>query len=265
MAQEVKLMSGNKDYTMGELLAVAASKMLEDKKSAFIGTGLPMIASMLAQRTHAPNLLIIFEAGGMGPQIPVLPISVGDSRTFWKAVAASGMHDSMSVSQAGYVDYGFLGGAQIDMYGNLNTTVIGDHDTPKVRFPGSGGANDVGSLSDKTIIIMRRQEPRTFVKKVDFITTPGYLTGPGAREKAGLPEGSGPYRVITQLGIYDFEGKTKRMRLISIHPGVTVEQVKENSSFELLIADNLKTTPTPTKEEIKILHELDPTGMSIGK
>nr|MDO8077775.1 CoA-transferase [Candidatus Freyarchaeota archaeon] len=165
--------SNNQEYTTGELLAVAASKLLEDKKSVFVGTGLPMIASMLAQRTHAPNLLIIFEAGGMGPQIPVLPISVGDSRTFWKAVAASSMHDSMSISQAGYVDYGFLGGAQIDMYGNINTTVIGDHDNPKVRFPGSGGANDVGSLSHKTIIIMRRQEPRTFVKKVDFITTPG--------------------------------------------------------------------------------------------
>ncbi|MEX2704235.1 MAG: CoA-transferase subunit beta [Candidatus Freyrarchaeum guaymaensis] len=257
--------SKNKEYTTGELLAVAAAKLLEDKKSVFVGTGLPMIASMLAQRTHAPNLLIIFEAGGMGPQIPVLPISVGDSRTFWKAVAASSMHDSMSISQAGYVDYGFLGGAQIDMYGNLNTTVIGDHDNPKVRFPGSGGANDVGSLSQKTIIIMRRQEPRTFVKKVDFITTPGYLTGPGAREKAGLPADTGPYRVITQLGIYDFDEETKRMRLISIHPGVTLEEVKKNCGFELLVKEPLETTPVPTKEEIKILHELDPTGMSIGK
>ncbi|MGQ9721298.1 MAG: CoA-transferase subunit beta [Candidatus Jordarchaeum sp.] len=224
-----------------------------------------MIASMLAQRTHAPNLLIIFEAGGMGPQIPVLPISVGDSRTFWKAVGASSMHDVMSACQAGYIDYGFLGGAQIDPYGNLNTTCIGNHDLPKVRFPGSGGANDIGSLSNKTIYIMRNQAPRTFVNKVDFITTPGYLTGPGAREKAGLPEGSGPFRVITQLGIFDFEEKTKRMRLISLHPGVTLEQIKENCSFELLIGDNIETTPIPTKEEIKILHELDPQGVSIGK
>lgn len=250
---------------MGELLAVAASKILEDKKSVFVGTGLPMIASMLAQRTHAPNLLIIFEAGGIGPQIPVLPISVGDSRTFWKAVGASSMHDVMSACQAGYIDYGFLGGAQIDMYGNLNTTCIGDHDAPKVRFPGSGGANDIGSLSNKTIYIMRNQSPRTFVRKVDFVTTPGYLTGPGAREKAGLPEGTGPYRVITQLGIYEFDGKTKRMKLISIHPGVTLQQIRENCGFELLIADELETTPTPTKEELKILHELDPQGVSIGK
>ncbi|MEM2146680.1 MAG: CoA-transferase [Candidatus Jordarchaeaceae archaeon] len=258
-------MSGQNEYTMGELLAVAASKILEDKKSVFVGTGLPMIASMLAQRTHAPNLLIIFEAGGIGPQIPVLPISVGDSRTFWKAVGASSMHDVMSACQAGYIDYGFLGGAQIDMYGNLNTTCIGDHDAPKVRFPGSGGANDIGSLSNKTIYIMRNQSPRTFVRKVDFVTTPGYLTGPGAREKAGLPEGTGPYRVITQLGIYEFDGKTKRMKLISIHPGVTLQQIRENCGFELLIADELETTPTPTKEELKILHELDPQGVSIGK
>ncbi|WXG41827.1 MAG: CoA-transferase [Candidatus Freyarchaeum deiterrae] len=262
---ELHKISGEHKYTMGELLAVAASKVLEDKKSVFVGTGLPMIATMLAQKTHAPNLLIIFEAGGMGPQIPTLPISVGDSRTFYKAIGASSMHDVMSACQAGYIDYGFLGGAQIDMYGNLNTTCIGDHDAPSVRFPGSGGANDIGSLSNRTIYVMRNQVPRTFVKKVDFITTPGYLTGPGAREKAGLPEGSGPYRVITQLGIYDFDKETKRMRLISIHPGVTLEQIKENCGFELLIADDLETTPVPTREEVRILHELDPQGVSIGK
>ncbi|MGC9345380.1 MAG: CoA-transferase subunit beta, partial [Candidatus Bathyarchaeales archaeon] len=180
------------ECTSIELLASVASKMLEDKKSVFVGTGLPMIASMLAQRTHAPNLLIIFEAGGIGPLIPVLPISVGDSRTFWKAVAASSMHDTMSISQAGYLDYGFLGAAQIDMYGNINTTIIGQWEKPKVRLPGSGGANDVGSLCRRTIIIMR-QDKRKFVEKIDFLTTPGYLTGPGAREKAGLPEGTGPY------------------------------------------------------------------------
>lgn len=257
--------SNNNDYTMGELLAVAAAKILEDKKSVFVGTGLPMIATMFAQRTHAPNLLIIFEAGGIGPKLPALPISVGDSRTFWKAVGASSMHDVMSACQAGYIDYGFLGGAQIDSYGNLNTTCIGDHDKPKVRFPGSGGANDIGSLAHKTIYMMRNQEPRTFVEKVDFITTPGFLTGPKAREKAGLPEGTGPYRVITQLGIYDFEEETKRMRLISLHPGVTLEKIQENCSFELLIADELEETPVPTKEEIEILRELDPQGLSIGK
>ena len=134
------------------MLACVAARMLEDKKSVFVGTGLPMIAAMLAQRTHAPNLLLFFEAGGIGPEMPVLPISVGDSRTFYSAVAASSMHDSMAMAQAGYIDYGFLGGAQIDRYGNLNTTVIGPYEHPKVRLPGSGGANDVGTLCHKTII-----------------------------------------------------------------------------------------------------------------
>jgi glutaconate CoA-transferase subunit B len=253
-----------RNYNLRELQSCVASKMLEDKKSVFVGTGLPMIASMLAQRTHAPGLLIVFEAGGMGPQSPVLPISVGDSRTFYRAVAASSMHDAMSITQAGYLDYGFLGAAQIDMYGNINTTVIGDWERPKVRFPGSGGANDVGSLCHRTIIIMG-QDKRRFVEKVDFLTTPGYLDGPGARERAGLPEGSGPYRVITQLGVYGFDEETKMMKLLAVHPGVTIEDVKENSSFEIIIAEKAETTEPPTEEELRLLHEIDPTGMSIGK
>ncbi|MGQ9492388.1 MAG: CoA-transferase subunit beta [Anaerolineae bacterium] len=252
------------DYTPTELLAAVASRLLEDGKSVFVGTGLPMIAGMLAQRTHAPNLLIIFEAGGIGPRVPVLPISVGESRTFYQAAAASSMHDVMSLSQSGYIDYGFLGAAMIDMYGNINTTVIGDHDHPRARLPGSGGANDVGSFSWQTIIMMR-QEKRRFLKKVDFITTPGYLTGPGARERAGLPAGSGPYRVITQLGLYGFDEATKRLMLLATHPGVTIEQIQENSDFEILIPDRVETTEPPTPEERRILHEIDPTGIAIGK
>ncbi len=178
--------------------------MLQDNKSVFVGTGLPMIAAMLAQRTHAPNLLLFFEAGGIGPEMPVLPISVGDSRTFYSAVAASSMHDSMAMAQAGYIDYGFLGGAQIDQFGNLNTTVIGPYEHPKVRLPGSGGANDVGTLCHQTIILMRQDKHR-FLEKLDFLTTPGYLSGFDSREAAGLPKGSGPYRVITQLGVYGFD------------------------------------------------------------
>lgn len=252
------------DYTPTELLATVASKLLEDGKSVFVGTGLPMIAGMLAQRTHAPHLLIIFEAGGIGPRVPVLPISVGESKTFYDAAAASSMHDVMSLSQSGYVDYGFLGAAMIDMYGNINTTVIGEHDHPKVRLPGSGGANDVGSFCWRTIIMMR-QEKRRFLKKVDFVTTPGYLTGPGAREEAGLSAGSGPYRVITQLGLYGFDEVTKRLKLLAVHPGVTIEQIQENSEFEILISDRVETTTPPTPEERRLLREIDPTGMAIGK
>ena len=258
-------MSDSAGYNQTELLACVASRLLEDNKSVFVGTGLPMIATMLAQKTHAPGLLIIFEAGGIGPQIPQLPISVGDSRTFYRAVAASSMTDVMSMSLAGYTDYGFLGAAQIDMYGNINTTVIGDHDMPQTRLPGSGGANDVGSSCHRTIIIMR-QSKRSFVPKVDFLTTPGYLSGPGAREKAGLPEGSGPYRLVTQLAVYRFDEPTKRVKLLSLLPGATVEQVRQNSQFDIIIPEHVETSPPPTDEELKLLRtEIDPARMVLGK
>ena len=252
------------EYTPRELQACVASRTLEDGKSVFVGTGLPMIAALLAQRTHAPGLLIIFEAGGIGPQPPTLPVSVGDSRTFFRAVAASSMHDTMSLAQAGHLDYGFLGAAQIDQFGNLNTTVIGDWEKPRVRFPGSGGASDVGSLCHHTIIIVGQDTGR-FVKKLDFLTTPGYLTGPGAREAAGLPEHTGPHRVITPLGIYGFDDATRRMKLLSLHPGVTVDDVRAASAFEIMAPDSVETTPPPSEEEIRLLHEIDPSGMSIGK
>lgn len=249
-------------YSSTELLACVAARLLEDRKSVFVGTGLPMIAAMLAQRTHAPDLLIIFEAGGIGPRIPVLPISVGDSRTFHQAVAASGMHDVMSLAQAGHLDYGFLGAAQIDPHGNINTTVIGDHSLPTTRLPGSGGANDVGSFCNRTIIIMR-QDRRKFVAQLDFLTTPGHLTGPDARERAGLPADTGPYRVITQLGVYGFDDDTKTMRLLAVHPGVTAEEVQANSGFQIPVAEPLAVSPAPTDEERRILREIDPTGLLI--
>jgi acyl CoA:acetate/3-ketoacid CoA transferase beta subunit len=223
-----------------------------------------MIAALLAQRTHAPGLLVIFEAGGIGPRVPVLPISVGDSRTFYHAAAASSMHDVMSACQAGYVDYGFLGAAMIDRRGNVNTTVIGDWQHPTSRLPGSGGANDIGSLCHRTIIIMR-QDRRRFVERVNFITTPGYLDGPGARERAGLPERTGPYRVITQLGVYDFDEEKKQMRLLAVHPGVTLEDIRANTAFEVLIPTEVQTTTAPTDAERAELRAIDPAGMVIGK
>jgi glutaconate CoA-transferase subunit B len=250
------------EYSSTELLATVAAKLLEDKKSVFVGTGLPMIAAMLAQRTFAPNLLIIFEAGGIGPRVPVLPISVGDSRTFHQAASASSMHAVMSAGAAGYVDFGFLGAAMIDMYGNINTTVIGDWERPKARLPGSGGANDIGSFCQRTIVIMR-QDRQKFISKVNFLTTPGYLDGPGARERAGLPRGSGPYRVVTQLGVYGFDDATKRMKLLTMHPGVTIDQIKENSGMELMIPDKIGTSPEPTKDEMRVLREIDPVGIVI--
>ncbi|HUS98967.1 MAG TPA: CoA-transferase [Candidatus Thermoplasmatota archaeon] len=256
--------AGKQQYSSTELLACVASRMLQDNKSVFVGTGLPMIAAMLAQRTHAPNLLLFFEAGGIGPEMPVLPISVGDSRTFYSAVAASSMHDSMAMAQAGYIDYGFLGGAQIDTFGNLNTTVIGSYEHPKVRLPGSGGANDVGTLCHRTIILMRQDKHR-FLDHIDFLTTPGYLQGFDSRVKAGLPVGSGPYRVISQLGVYGFDNESKHMMLLSLHPGVTIEQIKENSGFEIRIPNKVTVTTPPSQKELQFLKKIDPAGMVIGK
>ncbi|MDD5311998.1 MAG: 3-oxoacid CoA-transferase [Dehalococcoidia bacterium] len=249
-----------------EFIAFTGAGMLENGKSVFVGTGLPMIAGILAQKTHAPNLLIIFEAGGVGPILPELPISVGQSLTCHRGVAASSMHDVMASCQAGFIDYGFLGGAQIDMYGNINTTCIGDHNLPKVRLPGSGGANDIASFANKTIIIAASQSKRTFVNKLDFLTSPGYLDGPGAREKAGLPLSTGPYRVITQLATYGFDENTKQMKLISLHPGVSLEEVQDNCSFDMLIPEKYTISPEPSEKDLHILRkEIDPTGIMIGK
>jgi glutaconate CoA-transferase subunit B len=254
------------EYNLREFLAFNGARLLEDKKSVFVGTGLPIISAMLAQKTHAPGLLIIFEGGGIAPQIPELPISVGGSRTFFRAVAASSMHDVMSLSQAGYIDYGFLGAAQIDVHGNINTTVIGEHDHPKVRLPGSGGANDVASFAQRLIIIMANQSTRSFVNRLDFLTTPGYLEGPGSRERAGLAKGSGPHRVLTQLGLYGFDDETKRMVLLSLHPGRSLAEVKANSSFEVIIPNAVDTSPEPTAEDLRILREeIDPAGIVLGK
>jgi len=256
----------NSKYNVREFIAFTGAKLLEDKTTVFVGTGLPMISAILAQKSHAPQLLIIFEAGGVGPILPELPISVGQALTYHRGIAAGSMHNVMSICQAGYIDYGFLGGAQVDIYGNINTTCIGDHDHPKVRLPGSGGANDIGSLSHKTIIVVAGQSKRTFVEKLDFLTTPGYLDGPGAREKAGLPSKSGPYRVITQLGIYGFDDKSKRMLLLSVHPWVTVEEVRDNSSFDIIIPEKYGISPEPTPTDLDILRtQIDRAGLIIGK
>ena len=241
-------------YNASELLICTAARMMEDGSTAFIGTGIPMLAASLAQKMHAPNLVAIFEFGGTGAILETLPLAVGGGCTFHRAVAASGIRDIVETAQRGFVEYGFLGGAQIDVYGNLNTTVIGDHDHPKVRLPGSGGGNDVGSHCWRTIAILPHDR-RRFVEKVDFITTPGYLSGPGAREAAGLPRGTGPYRVVTTLAVLGYEPVGKRMQLLATQPGVTVDEVAENTGFELLLAERVEENPAPTSDELRILRE----------
>lgn len=248
-------------YTPTELLICLAARLMEDGTTAFIGTGIPMLAAALAQKLHAPGLLPVFEFGGIGAELERLPLAVGDMHTFHRAVSAIGICDVMEMAQRGLVDYGFLGGAQIDMYGNLNTTVIGDHDAPRVRLPGSGGGNDVGSLCWRTISIMQHDR-RRFVPRLDFMTTPGYLWGKGAREKVGLPRGTGPFRVVTTLGIMGFDEQTCRMKLLSLNPGVSIGDVQKNTGFELLVAEDLKRNEPPTEEELRILRtEVDPDGL----
>jgi glutaconate CoA-transferase subunit B len=242
------------DYNPTELLICSAARLMTDNSTAFIGTGIPMLAASLAQRMHAPNLVTIFEFGGTGAILEKLPLAVGGSRTFHRALVASGICDIVETAQRGFIEYGFLGGAQIDPYGNLNSTVIGDHNHPKVRLPGSGGGNDVGSHCWQTIAIMRH-DSRRFVDKVDFITTPGYLTGPGARENAGLPAGTGPYRVVSNLAIMGYHPDSLRMMLLATQPGITVDEVLENTGFELLLAEDVNENLPPTEEELKILRE----------
>lgn len=241
-------------YNSSEMLICTASRLMADNTTAFIGTGIPMLAASLAQRMHAPNLVTIFEFGGTGAILEELPVAVGGQSTFHRAVAASGICDIVETAQRGFIEYGFLGGAQIDPYGNLNSTVIGDYHRPKVRLPGSGGGNDVGSHCWQTIAIMRHNN-RRFVEQVDFITTPGYLSGPGAREAAGLPPNTGPYRVVTNLAVMGYHTESKRMMLLATQPGVTVQQVLENTGFEIEVAEDLDQNQPPTSEELRILRD----------
>jgi glutaconate CoA-transferase subunit B len=256
----------NKRYNLMELMMCVAAHQLEDGKTAVIGTGIPLAAAMLAQKTTAPNLIVLFEAGSVAPQLIKLPISVADSYTQTGCLIHGSMNEIMEACQRGIVDYTFLGCAQIDMYGNINTSLIGtDYQKPKARLPGSGGANDLASFCWHTLVITPHDK-RRFAPKLDFVTTPGYLTGPGARERAGLPPGTGPYKVITTLAVIGFHPESKRMCVESLHPGVTKENVRASTGFELLFVEPLATTPEPTDEELRILREeVDPQGLLIGK
>ena len=252
-------------YNAMELMIAAASRLLEDGAVVGVGTGAPCAAAMLAQKTHAPRLFIVFEAGGLAPHLPSMPISVGDSRTSSSALMATSMADVFEACQRGMVDYAFLGGAQIDAYGNLNSTCVGAHAAPKVRFPGSGGANDFASLCWRTLVLTPHDK-RRFVEKLDFLTTPGYLGGPGSREAAGLPAGTGPYRVVTNLAVLDFHLESRRMRVVSLHPGVSFETVQENTGFPLLRAETVTVTEPPTPRELAILREqVDPYRYVLGR
>lgn len=248
------------DYSMDEVMTIATSRYIRDGDTVFIGTGLPMVAAYLAKATHAPNAALQFESGVLDPQPRSIAKAVGDPRLVSTARRVSGMLDSLLLLHGGRVALGVLGCAQIDRYGNINTTAVGGYDRPTTRLPGSGGANDIASLARHHIIVTRHNA-RTFVDELDYLTTPGFLTGPGARERAGLP-GGGPIGVITDKCVFGFDPETKLMVLESIHPGVDLDELVATTGFTFGIPDPLPVTPEPTADQLRILGErIDPDGV----
>lgn len=244
-------------YTASELMVARASRELKDGEVVFVGIGLPNLACNLARRLQAPNLVLIYESGAVGAVPSRLPLSIGDPCLVTDSISVCSMVEVFNYYlQGGLIDVGFLGGAQVDRFGNINSTVIGDYNHPKVRLPGSGGACEI-SIHAKKIIIILKQNKKTFPEKIDFVTSPGFINEQNQRNKYNMP-GSGPDLVITDFGVYRFSSKNFTMFLSEIHPGVSLEDVKENVSWDIDISPNLISTNTPTKEELKIISELDP-------
>ena len=243
------------DYTPDEMMSIAASRALGDATACFVGIGLPSQAANLARRTHAPDLVLIYEAGAIGAKPPRLPLSIGDGILAETADAVVTVPEVFNYwVQPGRIDVGFLGAAQIDRFANINTTVVGDYEHPKVRLPGAGGAPEIAASCGEVIVIVR-QSPRAFVEKVDFVTSVGHGDGAGSRERLGL-RGKGPTKVITDLGILEPDPETAELVLTHVHSGITPEQAQDATGWELRIADDLKTTEPPTEEELKALREL---------
>ena len=250
-------MTTEPNYTASELLAVMSGRLLEDGQVVFAGVGIPLLAATLAQRLHGPGLTILFEGGTIGAFVEPgkLPPSTNEQRCTRRANMVLGSTDVLLLLQRGYVDVGFMGGAQIDQHGNLNSSFIGDPDRPITRLPGTGGGNDISSLTQ--MIVAMRHEKRRFVENVDFVTSPGFLHGGTSRQDSGLLAG-GMHRVVTDLAIMGFDEASKRMQIIALHPGVTIDQVQANTGFELEVAAEVETTEPPTAEELAVLRHLDP-------
>jgi glutaconate CoA-transferase subunit B len=248
------------DYTTSELMVTRAAKELKDGDVVFVGIGVPSLAVNLAYRTHAPGLCMIYESGAVGCVPKRLPISIGDPCLVTGSLAVVPMLDVFNLYlQRGLIDVGFLGGAQVDRYGNINSTVIGDYRKPKVRLPGSGGACEIAALSKRVVIIINNTR-RNLPEKVDFLTSPGYLRGGRERERLGMK--GGPELVITDMGVYRFDPETREMVLASLHPGMTVDRIQENTGWDVRVAPDLGETAPPTPREIRIIREeLDPQGI----
>lgn len=241
-------------YTAREMMIYHASKAVKDKDIVLVGVGLPLIAAALAKNTHAPNLVMLFEAGVVDGNLQRIPNAVGDPSVVTGSIALHGAYNFFGYYLgAGLVDVGFIGAAQIDRFGNINTTVIGNYQNPKVRLPGSGGACDIASLAKRLVIIMPHN-PRNFAEKVDFITSVGYLQGQKTRGEAGLRKG-GPQVLITDKAVFGFDQETGEMTLLSYHPGQDVAEIKKTIPWELKVADGLKESEIPPVEVLKVLRE----------
>jgi len=253
------------DYTFSEMMIVAAARALAGVRTVFVGVGLPNIACNLARRTVAPDLELIYESGVYGARPARLPLSIGDPTLISGATSVCSMADLFGLYlQGGRVEVAFLGGAQIDRFGNLNTTVIGDYAAPKVRLPGSGGACEIAINAQHVFIIMRLSR-RSFVKQIDFVTSPGHLGGRGERSALEM-HGNGPQLVVTDKCILHFDEVTREMTLSSLHPGVELAEVQAEAGWELKVAPALPETEPPTVEELRLLRqELDPQGVYTGR
>jgi glutaconate CoA-transferase subunit B len=241
-----------------------AARQLYDGASVFAGVGIPLLATVMARRTHAPRLMIVVEGGVFDPEMLPgrLPISTNEMRVAHGAAMLTGITETFLYAQRGFLDIGFIGGAQVDRFGNVNTSVIGSYHRPKVRLPGSGGANDIVSLC-REVMIVTMHEKRRFVPRVDFITSPGFIHGGASRKAAGLHFGR-VSQVITNLAILGFDEADHAMRLDALHPGVTVEAVQDATGFELRIPKEVPTTRSPTESELALLRSLDPDRRYLG-
>jgi glutaconate CoA-transferase subunit B len=250
-------MSKSSQYTASEILTILSARQLKDGQVVFAGVGIPLLAATLAQRLGCPGLTILFEGGVIGAFVEPgkLPPSTNDQRCTKRANMVLGSADVLLLLQRGYVDVGFMGGAQIDQYGNLNSSFIGNWKEPTVRLPGTGGGNDISSLTN--MIVAMKHEKRRFVEKVDFITSPGFIRGGNTRAESGLTHG-GMFRVITELATFSFDDDERRMKVLALNPGVTREQVQDNTGFDLLFDYSVSVTEPPSERELSTLRTLDP-------
>jgi len=247
-------------YSKNEIMIAASARTLGGERMCFVGVGLPNIVCNLAQRTVAPELQLVYEAGVFGARPARLPLSIGDPTLVSGSTAVTSMFELFAFYlQAGLIDAAFLGGAQIDRFGNLNTTVIGEYGSPKVRLPGSGGACEI-AIHARRILVIMRQAQRSFVERLDFRTSPGH-SGDPEHDRARGWSGSGPTSVVTDLGTYGFDEASGEMTLLTMHPGVTMDDVRSNTGWDPKVSPDLGETPRPTEEELRIIREeLDPQG-----